>query len=90
MARLFCPGGEVKLEPVVTQEAVTVRLGRGGIKPSTVPLVTMGMHLTTDPHRMIVIEMTCGQAMHLSNALVAAIAGTEIPVVPGQTPPETT
>jgi hypothetical protein len=66
----------VKLDQVVTQDLVTVYVGKGSEKPSPVPLVTLGMGFNRTAgmnHQVMVVEMTPGQTRHLINALLAAL-----------------
>lgn len=68
----------MKLEPAVTQAAVTVWVGKGGEKPSPTTLVTMGMGFTVDPAKVMVVEMTVGQTKNLIRMLTDAAGATEL------------
>jgi hypothetical protein len=58
------------MEMVVSQAHVEVWVGRGGLNPSPVPLVSMGMCVVPGgENHMMVVEMTPSQVRQLIHVL---------------------
>lgn len=58
----------------VATDGFDVFVGRGGQKPSPVPLVTIEIQTRNPPGRLIRIELTQGQAQAVISHLQSAIA----------------